>query len=74
MEKFTREELFEMAEEEYAAAGMLPARGSAEWNIWAEGVGEWAYQSEGEAYQSGDEVREELRALIAEEKELRENI
>lgn len=58
--KFTAEELFEIAKEEYAAAG----RGEE-----GEGWGLWAYYAAVLTYDSEEEVRKELRDHIAKEKE-----
>ena len=60
MKHFTAEELFEIAAEEYTKAGI---------DVEGEGAGEWAYWSaENDAFHSEEEVREELRRLLAKEK------
>ena len=60
MKHFTAEELFEIAAEEYKKAGM---------DFNGEGAGLWAYWSaENDEFHSEDEVREELRRLLAKEK------
>lgn len=58
--QFTAEELFDIAKEEYAAAGLEAT---------AEGAGNWAHYSADDEYADEDEVREELRGYIKEEKE-----
>lgn len=58
--KFTEERLFEIAEEEYTAAGL---------DAHNEGTEEWAYASAHEEYADEEAVREELRKFIEEEKE-----
>lgn len=58
--KFTAERLFEIAEEEYAAAGL---------DAHNDGTAQWAYTSAAQEYADEEEVREELRKFIAEEKE-----
>ena len=60
MKHFTAEELFEIAAEEYKKAGI---------DFDGEGAGQWAYWSaENDDFHSEDEVREELRSFIEEEK------
>ena len=60
MKHFTAEELFEIAAEEYNKAGM---------DFDAEGAGQWAALSaENDDFHSEDEVREEIRIFIEEEK------
>ena len=60
MKNFTADELFEIAAEEYKKAGM---------DFNAEGAGQWAYWSaENDDFHSEEEVREELRRLLAKEK------
>ena len=60
MKHFTAEDLFEIAAEEYEKAGMTAT---------AEGAWEWANLSaENDDFHSEDEVREELRSFLAEEK------
>ena len=60
MKHFTAEELFEIAAEEYKKAGMTAT---------AEGAGEWAALSaENDDFHSEEEVREEIRSFIEEEK------
>lgn len=69
---FTVEELFEIAHDEYMAADFLPERGSLAYFSWKEGVSAWAVASSDEQYESEEEVREELRKYIKEEKECAE--
>ena len=60
MKHFTAEELFEIAKDEYQKAGI---------DFEGEGAGQWAYWSaENDDFHSEDEVREELRRLLAKEK------
>lgn len=60
MKHFTAEELYDIAAEEYKKAGM---------DFNGEGAGQWAYYSaEKDDFHTEEEVREELRAIIAEEK------
>lgn len=59
--KFTAERLFEIAEEEYSAAGLTAT---------PEGAGTWAMESAGQEHEDEAEVREELRGYIAAEKEV----
>ena len=40
-----------------------------EFHTWKEGVGNWAYYSAQQEYDSEEEVREEIRGYIVEEKE-----
>lgn len=61
--KFTEERLFEIAAEEYTAAGL---------DANTEGTAQWAYYSAQEEYENEEAVREELRGLIATEKEMAE--
>ena len=65
--KFSIEKLYEIAKEEYAAANFLPE--GTEFYTWKEGVGNWAYSSALQEYDSEEEVREEIRGYIVEEKE-----
>ena len=65
--KFSIEKLYEIAEEEYAAANFIPE--GTEFHTWKEGVGNWAYYSAQQEYDSEEEVREEIRGCIVEEKE-----
>ena len=65
--KFSIERLYEIAKEEYATADFLPE--DTEFYTWKEGVGNWAYCSAQQEYDSEEEVREEIRGYIAEEKE-----
>ena len=69
--KFSINRLFEIAKEEYATANFLP-EGTA-FYTWKEGVGNWAYYSALQEYASEEEVREEIRGYIAEEKENMDN-
>ena len=62
--KFTAERLVEIAEEEYRAAGVEMDECTG-----GEGVGQWAYYSAKQEYDSEEQVREELRALLSEYKE-----
>ena len=60
MKHFTAEELFDIAAEEYKKAGI---------DFEGEGAGQWAALSaENDDFHSEDEVREELRRLLAKEK------
>ena len=59
--KFTAERLFEIAEEEYSAAGLTAT---------PEGAGTWAMESADQDYEDEAEVREEIRGYIAAEKEV----
>ena len=60
MKHFTAEELYDIAAEEYKKAGI---------DFEGEGAGQWAYWSaENDDFPSEDEVREELRRLLAKEK------
>ena len=63
--------LFEIAKEEYTAANFLPE--GTNFYIWKEGIGNWAHYSSQQEYDSEEEVREELRGYIAEEKENMDN-
>ena len=65
--KFSIARLYEIAEEEYAAADFLPE--GTNFYIWKEGVGNWAHYSALQEYASEEDVREELRGYIVEEKE-----
>ena len=56
--KWTAEELFEIAKEEYERAGL---------EVNDECVGEWAFWSAKQEYSSEDEVRDELSIYIADE-------
>lgn len=58
--KFTEERLFEIAEEEYATAGL---------DAHNEGTAQWAYASAAQEYADEEAVRAELRKFIEEEKE-----
>lgn len=58
--KFTEERLFEIAEEEYATAGL---------DAHNEGTAQWAYASAQQEYADEEEVRAELRGFIEQEKE-----
>ena len=69
--KFSIERFYEIAEEEYAAANFLPE--GTEFYTWKEGVGNWAYYSAQQEYNSEEEVREEIRDYIATEKEEMDN-
>ena len=69
--KFSIEKLYEIAKEEYAAADFLPE--GTDFHIWKEGVGNWAYYSAQQEYDSEEEVREEIRGYIVEEKENMDN-
>ena len=60
MKHFTAEELFEIAAEEYKKAGI---------DFEGEGAGQWAALSaENDDFHSDEEVREEIRSFIEEEK------
>ena len=60
MKHFTAEELYDIAAEAYKKAGL---------DFEGEGAGKWAYWSaENDDFHSEDEVREELRSLLAKEK------
>ena len=60
MKHFTAGELYDIAAEEYKKAGM---------DFEGEGAGQWAALSaERDDYHSEDEVREEIRSFIEEEK------
>ena len=60
MKHFTAEELFEIAAEEYKKAGI---------DFEGEGAGQWATLSaENDDFHTEDEVREEIRAFLEEEK------
>ena len=48
--KFSIEKLYEIAKEEYAAADFLP--GDTNFYTWKEGVGNWAYYSAQQEYDS----------------------
>ena len=69
--KFSIERLYEIAKEEYAAADFLPE--GTEFHTWKEGVGNWAYYSAQQEYDSEEEVRDEIRGYIVEEKENMDN-
>lgn len=66
--KFTAEELFDIAKEEYRKADFLPEIGSVKYHTWAEGVGQWAYESANQEYTSLEDVRYELQEYIKDEK------
>ena len=68
--KFSVKRLYEIAKEEYAAANFLPE--DKDFYTWKEGVGNWAYYSALQEYDSEEDVREELRGYIAKEKELQD--
>ena len=68
--KFSFKKLYEIAKEEYAAADFLPE--GTNFYTWKEGVGNWAYYSSLQEYDSEEEVREEIRGYIVEEKELQD--
>ena len=60
MKHFTADELYDIAKDECNKAGM---------DFDAEGAGQWAYYSaEADDFHTEDEVREELRSFIEEEK------
>ena len=60
MKHFTAEELYDIAKDECKKTGM---------DFDAEGAGQWAALSaENDDFHSEDEVREELRSFLAEEK------
>lgn len=65
--KFSAERLFAIAQEEYRQADFLPD--GADYFTWKEGVGQWAAESAADEYESEDDVREEIRSYIAEEKQ-----
>ena len=65
--RFSIERLYEIAKEEYAATDFL--HGGIECYTWKEGVGNWAYYSAKQEYDSEEEVRDEIRGYIVEEKE-----
>ena len=65
--KFSSERLYEIAKEEYATADFLPE--GTNFHTWKEGVGNWAYYSAQQEYESEEKVREEIRGYIVEEKE-----
>lgn len=67
--RFTAERLFEIAEEEYTAAGLDAHNDDTE-----EWGAEWAYASAAQEYADEEEVRAELRGFIAEEKKFAEEI
>ena len=69
--KFSIDRLFEIAKEEYTAANFLPE--GTNFHTWKEGVGNWAYYSALQEYDSEEDVREELRGYIVEEKENMDN-
>ena len=68
--KFSIEKLYEIAKEEYATANFLP--GDTNFYAWKEGVGDWAYFSALQEYDSEEDIREELRGYIAKEKEMQD--
>ena len=60
MKHFTAEDLYDIAKDECKKAGM---------DFDAEGAGQWAYYSaESDDFHTEDEVREEIRSFIEEEK------
>ena len=65
--RFSIERLYEIAEEEYTSANFIP--GGTNFCTWKEGVGNWAYYSAKQEYDSEEEVRDEIRGYIVEEKE-----
>ena len=69
--KFSIERLYEIAEEEYAAANFIPE--GTEFYTWKESVENWADYREIQEYESEEEVREEIRGYIATEKEEMDN-
>ena len=69
--KVSSERMYEIAKEEYAAADFLPE--GTEFHTWKEGVGNWAYYSAQQEYENEEEVREEIRGYIVEEKENMDN-
>ena len=68
--RFSINRLFEIAKEEYAAADFLPE--DTNFYTWKEGVGNWAYYSALQEYDSEEEVREEIRGYIVKEKEMQD--
>ena len=62
--KFTAERLFEIAMEEEKAAGVESTIEEQQL-----GIGNWAYYSADQEYKDEEEVREEIRDLIAADKE-----
>ena len=69
--KFSIKRLYEIDREEYAAADFLPE--DKEFHTWKEGIGNWAYYSAQQEYDSQEEVHEELRGYIVAEKEEMDN-
>ena len=69
--KFSIERIYEIAEEEYSTANFLPE--DTNFHTQKEGVGDWAYYSAQQEYDSEEEVREEIRGYIATEKEEMDN-
>ena len=63
--------MYEIAKEEYATANFLPE--DTEFHTQKEGVGNWAYYSAQQEYENEEEVREEIRGYIVEEKENMDN-
>ena len=63
--------MYEIAKEEYTTANFLPE--DTDFYIWKEGVGNLAYYSALQEYDSEKEVREEIRGYIVEEKENMDN-
>ena len=62
MKHFTAEELYDIAAEEYKKAGM---------DFNGEGAGQWAALSaERDEFHTEEEVREEIRSFIEEEKSM----
>ena len=68
--KFSIARLYAIAKEEYTAANFLPE--DTDYFTWKEGVGNWAYYSALQEYDSEEEVREEIRGYIVKEKELKD--
>ena len=69
--RFSINRMYEIAQEEYAAADFLPE--DTNFHTWKEGVGNWAYYSDLQECDSEEEVREEIRGYIVEEKENMDN-
>jgi hypothetical protein len=70
--KFTYEELYEMAISEYAMADFL-LDGEAGFSQ-REGLRGWAFLSEEDEYDSEEQVRQEIRQYIKEDKLMSENV
>ena len=66
--KFSIERIYEIAEEEYTTADFLPE--GTEFYTWK---GNWAYYSAQQEYENEEEVRDEIRGYIVEEKENMDN-